>query len=454
MMFCKSFQRPIARACACVSRSLLRVVMLALVLAAARPAAAASQSVTLKNGLRVVLTNDPLATATDVALWFPSGARSEREGRAGLAHVAERVVARLGAQAAEGRYMKQVGDAGGTPGSSSTSDYTEFFETVPAEVLPAALRIEAARLALVPLDAALFEIERKRAREDLVRAQRTPVARGLQRVFAALYPGDAYARPIAGNERDLAALTARDVDAWRRDHLAAGAATLTITGRFEPEATLALVRSLFETLPRGETSAPAPAFKPVAVNGADGVERGDAPARVLFAAWRAPGAADPDAPATALLAQVLAVAGSPFEKSLVQDWKVAALVQAGLTERRESSTLWTLAVLQAGADSSTARRVLLDAVKSLAREPLTGEVFDRVLRQWETSEALRLQGVRARGQALGESAMLRAAPSEDARFAAVRALTPADLQRAAARVVAEGNLAAFWLLPTQTVGGR
>ncbi len=421
------------------------------------PATAAAETLTLKNGMRVILTPDPQATAADVALWFPAGARVEREGQSGLAHVAERVVARLGVQAGESRWMKQVADAGGTPGSASTFDYTSFYETVPAERLGAALRIEAARLGSAPTDAALFEGERRRAREDLGRAQRTPVARGLQRLSATLYAGDPYARSLFGSDRDLAALTARDVDMWRRERFAPGSASLTVTGRFDAPSTLALIRDLFEALPRGAAAAAAPPLKPATAGMRESVEHTESPARVLFAGWRAPGAADADAPALALLAQVLSGAGSPLEKALVQDWKVAALVQAGLDERRQSSTLWTLAVLRADADTSTARRASIDVVKGLARDPLAGDVFDRAMRTLETNEALRLQGVRARAQALGQDAIMNgaaAAAAEGARLQALRALTPADLQRVAARISTDAGLATFWLLPPATEGGR
>jgi zinc protease len=425
------------------------------------PADAAAETLTLKNGMRVILTPDPQATAADVALWFPAGARVEREGQSGLAHVAERVVARLGVQAGEGRWMKQVADAGGTPGSASTYDYTSFYETVPGERLGAALRIEAARLAAAPTDAGLFEGERRRAREDLSRAQRTPVARGLQRLSATLYAGDPYARSLFGTDRDLAALTARDVDGWRRERFAAGSAVLTVTGRFDAPSTLALIRELFESLPRGTAAAAAAPLKPAGAGERESAEHTESPARVLFAGWRSPGASDPDAPALALLTQVLAGAGSPLEKSLVQDWKSAALVQAGLDERRQSSTLWTLAVLRADADTSTARRAMIDVVKGLAREPLAGEVFDRAMRTLETNEALRLQGARARAQALGQDAIMSSAAgaaagaaTEAARLQALRALTPADLQRVAARISTDAGLATFWLLPQATEGGR
>ena len=40
--------------------------------------------VTLDNGMHVVLAPDSLATAVDVAVWFPAGSRHEKPAQAGL----------------------------------------------------------------------------------------------------------------------------------------------------------------------------------------------------------------------------------------------------------------------------------------------------------------------------------------------------------------------------------
>src|SRR5439155_19767112 len=75
---------------------------LALTLLASAPSAGYASPldatrVTLKNGMRVVLAPDSLATAVDVAVWFPAGTRHEKSTQSGLALLAARLGFRNGA---------------------------------------------------------------------------------------------------------------------------------------------------------------------------------------------------------------------------------------------------------------------------------------------------------------------------------------------------------------------
>ncbi|HEY6195941.1 MAG TPA: insulinase family protein, partial [Candidatus Eisenbacteria bacterium] len=103
---------------------------LALVLLAFPPSRAGAHpleatQVKLKNGMRVVLAPDSLATAVDVAVWFPAGTRSERPGQAGLAVLA----ARLGFRNGAADPLAPLAAEGGTGTLVATPDYTSFSAT-------------------------------------------------------------------------------------------------------------------------------------------------------------------------------------------------------------------------------------------------------------------------------------------------------------------------------------
>ena len=50
------------------------------------------RTVTLKNGLTVLLAPDPLATTVDVAVWYRAGSRTEIDGATGLSHLFGRLM--------------------------------------------------------------------------------------------------------------------------------------------------------------------------------------------------------------------------------------------------------------------------------------------------------------------------------------------------------------------------
>ena len=78
------------------------LALLALVLAL--PAHAQSlpgaRTVTLKNGLRLVLSPDSTATAVDLAVWYPAGSGVEPAGQSGITHVVEHLMFRGSAHVA------------------------------------------------------------------------------------------------------------------------------------------------------------------------------------------------------------------------------------------------------------------------------------------------------------------------------------------------------------------
>ena len=417
---------------------------------AARSVSAAPEPtvVTLKNGLRVLLAPDSTALAAEVAVWYPAGPRWESQGLSGVSHLSTRLMYRGSAHVPDGAHLRQLVAEGASVNSTNSPDGTCFWQTLPAEAVPLALRLEADRMAGLVTTPAAFEAARTDARIDRrMRAEISPVARGLSRLIATAFPGSGYGRPLYGDDAELQRMNARDVDAWRRSHYAAGSAVLTVTGRFEPVATLAYVRSLFEALPKG--SAPAAPREPAPpASERRGWARGATPLRLAFAGWRGPGATDPDAPAVEVMAAALGAEGSQFQGSLVDEWKVAVLTQARAEINRDASLLWVVAALPAEADSSTAERVMLDEVGRLAREPLADDVFGRVRARLLTDAMFGTQTVHARAMALGESCFESGDPGAAARrVAALDKLTPSDVQRVAKRIVTESGRSVYWYVP-------
>jgi zinc protease len=434
-----------------LSRSVVPV--LTLLALAVVPAGAGPLDVTraaLANGLRVVLAPDPNALSVDAALWFPSGTRHERPAQAGLAVLAARLGFRNGADDP----LVPLAAAGGSGNLAATPDYTSYSATVPVEALDVALDFLAARLPGTPASAAALAAERAAVRAEATRAARTPVARGIAKLWETAWPGHPYARtgsaPAAG-----AAVKPADVDLWRRARFAPASAVLTVTGAFEPDSALAAIRARFEQRPKGTAAVTGALTAPRA--GGRAVDRIESPARLCLVGWRGPGAGDPDAAALEMLAAWLG--GGPQARlgnALVRDWQLAVTAQAGFSAQRDGSLLWTLAVVPPGVDSAAVERTLVDAALAASRTAPEAFELERARRQVGSTSAFALQTSRQRGQALGESEMLAGdAAAAARRLAAIDELTPEDLKRAATRVLTESGRATVWILPAPaaTAGG-
>lgn len=438
----------------CALSALVRAVLPALLLVMSAAAAAGagpleSTRVTLENGMRVVLASDSLATALDVSLWFPAGTRHEKAAQAGLAQLAARVAFRAGADDP----LAGITARGGSGGMLVTPDLTTFSATVAPAGLGDALAFLDSRTSNSVTTPGVLAADRGAMRAERSRLDRSPVARGIARLWAAAWPGHPYASTGAVPPASLESLTSADVDGWRRMQLAPAGGVLVLSGAFDRDSALVAVRRYFGGRPRvrattAAVSAPRTALRTT--------ERLEVPLRLCMMGWRGPGAGDPDAAAFELLAAWLG--GSPearLSRSLVTDWKVAVAAQAGFAAQKDGSLLWSFAAAAPDADSSAVETTLLDAAAAAVRKAPENFELERTRRQLESSLLFALQTARQRAQSLGEAELLTGDASTAARrLEALRNVTPADVQRAAARLMTEPNRAVVWILPSNSGGAR
>src|ERR687891_1615226 len=86
----------------------------------------------LKNGLKVVLSEDHTAPTVVVAVYYNIGFRIEPKGRTGFAHLFEHMMFQGSGQVKKMEHVSLVQQAGGVLNGSTRFDYTNYFEIVPS----------------------------------------------------------------------------------------------------------------------------------------------------------------------------------------------------------------------------------------------------------------------------------------------------------------------------------
>jgi len=413
------------------------------------------RSVTLDNGLRVLLAPDSLAGALDVAVWYGAGTRYERAGLSGLTHLMERRMFGGSPRYAAGEHRRLVQAEGGTVNTFTTPDASCFFQTVPAEALDLALRLEADRAGGLKLTQAGLDRERRLARERRKPlAVNTPVARGLRRLYATAFEGHPYGWPVTGLEPDLDRLTLAAWEAYQRERYVPGNAVLTVVGRFDPDQALQLVRRHFGPLPPRAV----PASKPAAPAPQDGerraTERTEGEIPVVLVGWRAPGGADRSSVALEVVSRVL-TSGSGLRRVLLRPPAPCLAVEGAFDVRRDASLMYVAAALRPGADSAAVERALLAECEKLAMEPVDAAELDRAKREVELALLLEWETAHGRAQRLGRAeAVYGDYRLEAERLQRLRELAPDDLMRAAAAVLRPDQRSVVWLTPAKAAGGE
>ena len=95
------------------------------------PARIAMERYELPNGLKVILAEDHSAQVVTVDVWYDVGARNERPGRTGFAHLFEHMMFQGSANVKKGEHFQLVERAGGTMNGSTAADRTNYYQTLP-----------------------------------------------------------------------------------------------------------------------------------------------------------------------------------------------------------------------------------------------------------------------------------------------------------------------------------
>jgi zinc protease len=249
------------------------------------------ERLTLPNGLRVVLNPDRSAPVVGVAVVYDVGIRSEPQGRTGFAHLFEHLMFQGSENLEKLAHFRYVQGSGGTFNGSTHFDYTDYFETLPANALERALFLEADRMRGPRLTE-----ENLRNQVDVVKEEiRVNVLNRpyggfpwlkLPPVMFDTFPNahDGY-----GSFDDLESATVDDAAEFFHRYYAAGNAVLAVAGHFDPAEAAALVERHFSDVP----ARPAPARPDFAEPDLSAERRGSYPDRLaplpaLAAAWRVP----------------------------------------------------------------------------------------------------------------------------------------------------------------------
>jgi zinc protease len=337
---------------------------------------------TLSNGLRVVLNPDHSAPVIGVAAVYDVGIRSEPEGRTGFAHLFEHLMFQGSTHLEKLAHFRYVQGSGGTFNGSTHLDYTDYFETLPANALERALFLEADRMRGPRLTEENLRNQCDVVKEEIrVNVLNRPYGGfpwlKLPPVMFDTYPNahDGY-----GSFEDLESATVADAEDFFRKYYAAGNATVSVSGDFDVDTATALIETHFGDVPK-RAAPKRPNFdeSDLSAERRDAYVDPRAPLPAFASGWRVP---DPIADLTAylpyvVLAEVLTDGdASRLVRRLIQQDRVATSVSGYIGfmgepfEVRDPTALLLQTHLPPGGDTDKVLRIIDEECERLATDGL------------------------------------------------------------------------------------
>ncbi|HYH86507.1 MAG TPA: pitrilysin family protein [Pyrinomonadaceae bacterium] len=406
---------------------------------------------TLANGLRVVLSEDHSVPVVSVSVYYDVGSRNEREGRTGFAHLFEHMMFQGSENVPKAGHFQYVFNNGGTMNGTTSSERTNYYETLPANQLPLALWLESDRMRSLKVTQENLDNQRDAVKEEKrLNYDNRPYSNAFLRLNELIYKNPANAHSTIGSMEDLDAATIEDVQEFFRIYYAPNNAVLTITGDFDPAEARSLVEKYFASIAAQPTPPRADVVEPEGVAARGETYRDQfAQLPAIMLGWKAPARRTEDYYALSLASDLLLDGDSSrMYQRLVKDEESVVAIQGGVGERRGPSSLYVFAIPKPGHSTGEIRATIDEEIKRLATEGPTAEEMEKLRNTLLNDTARNRQSTLYRAQRLAEFALYDGDPTlfntELERYLAV---TPEEIKRAAGRFLLTDEQSVMEVVP-------
>jgi zinc protease len=431
-------------------------LLLALGIAATDPAGAAQapadaartrdvripiQQITLKNGLRVVLSEDHAAPTVSLCVTFDVGSRNEQAGHTGFAHLFEHMMFQGSQNVGKGEHLILVRVNGGDVNGTTSEDSTNYYERVPANQLDMALFLESDRMRALRVTQANLDNQRSTVQEERrLRMDNQAYGKTGEIIGDLAYDNFAYKHSTMGSMIDLNAASLEDVTKFFKTYYAPDDAVLTLVGDFKTPEAIDKIKKYFEDIPAQPAPPPVDMTEPAQTKERrTTIEDSFARLPRLDIVYKSVPGNTPDWYALDMLGDILF--GGPSSRlyqKLVKEKAVALQVAGGIDMRRGPALFQAFALLKPGQDAAEVENLIYEEFEHVKTDGVTTAELQKVLIQDRLQQAESLTNTMSRARTLGRYAVYFHDPNLiNTTLANYSEVTPADIRRVARQYLGE-----------------
>ncbi len=383
---------------------------------------------TLKNGLQVVIIRNPLAPVVTTQVNYLTGSNDAPAGFPGMAHAQEHMMFR-GSPGLSAEQLVNISAAmGGQFDASTQQTLTQYYFTVPAEDLDAALHIESIRMSGVLDTEKLWKDERGAIEQEVAQDLSNPQYVIYTKLLKALFKDTPYANDALGTRPSFQKTTGKMLKAFYDTWYVPNNAILVIAGDVQPQQTLKKVKKLFEHIPskklpeRDKIS-----LKPV--KSATLKSTTDLPYGLVMMSFRMPGFSSPDYAASEVLSDVLSSQRGdlydlvPQGKALFAGFDLHPFADTGLGA--------VAAAFPAGANHEALLKELKSVLEKQLKQGLPPELVEAAKRRELASAEFERNSVSGLASSWSDAVAAMGLNSPQDEIDAIKAVTVKDVNRVA-----------------------
>ncbi len=413
-----------------------------------------ARKITLDNGLIVITKQVHTAPVVSVQMWYKVGARNEKSGVNGIAHLLEHMMFK-GTKSRPVQFGRLFSTLGSDSNAFTSHDQTVYYNTAERNKLKALLTLEADRMHNAVIDEKHLDSEKRVVISELKGYENSPEYRLNRAVMQAAFPSHPYGLPVGGTDKDVSSFTVEPVQEYYRNFYSPDNAVLVIVGDFETNKTIAAVRKIFGQIPRSKNtkltneitgihfSPTAKSSKPLVLE-----QAGSAP--LVQTVYPLPSAKHQDVPALDVMDYILAEGrNSRLYKALVDSGKASG-ISASVVSLQDAGWYELLVTANSYSDLSHIELIVNREIENLARNTVSLEELNRAKAQLEASVILSNRDITSLAMQLGnDEATTGDYTYTDRYLAAIQHITVEDVQRVAQKYLNQRRKTIGFFKPTQ-----
>jgi zinc protease len=401
-----------------------------------RPPALGYTTHTLANGLQVIFLEEHAVPVVNLQVWYHVGAKDERPGRTGFAHLFEHLMFKGSAHVGPDEHSRIIEAVGGFDNAETGDDTTNFFETFPSNYLERVLWLEADRMGSLDVDDANFKSEREVVKEERrVRIENEPYGYLQEDLRAEAFRVHGYHHTPIGSMDDLNKATIEDVRDFFNTFYKPNNATLVIVGDFNSAEALAWTKKYFDGIP--------PSAKPIprlnAPEPPQMQERvvhksySNTPLPAVVIGYKIPPRYAPDSYALDLASNILAGGeSSRLYQALVYKQQIAVQAAGFGTFSEDPNLFWAYAIMGQGHTAEEGEKSVVNVLDALKAQPVETQEIEKAKNQEIAGFILERNTDQEKAEALAAAAVIGKNPDlVNTELDRYLKITPAEIQRVA-----------------------
>ncbi|HTL58297.1 MAG TPA: pitrilysin family protein [Candidatus Limnocylindrales bacterium] len=405
---------------------------------------------TLDNGLTVIVREDHSAPVVSAQAWCMAG--SIHEGKwlgAGMSHVLEHMLFKGTTTRPGSRIDQEVQEAGGYMNAYTSFDRTVYHIDVPNTGARVAIDILCDIMQNASLPADEMEKEKQVIIREMDMNVDDPNRRASRRLFETAYVKSPYRFTIIGYPDIFHELRPEDIRAYYQEKYAPNNVFFVVAGDVKSEEIVDQIRTAYakaKTRPMPPVLLPE---EPRQLAAREVIEEAPIELAYFHLAWHIPQLSHPDVPVLDVLAALLGNGRSSRLYRQVREAKALVHAVDAWTYNPGAPGLFGVSVTSDSAKFTAARDAILHEIEAMKTSLVPADELGKAIKQFIAGTLSTRKTMQGQAQDLGANWLTANDLNFSERYlAAVKTVTPAELQRVAQRYLTAENRTLYGLLPS------